>query len=104
MDFSELAYGGAVAINAGTLSPNVSTVIAISSQLAGAHTVAELAPKPLLIHGTANTILSHQCSEMLYERAGEPKTMKLYPGAGHLLIECRKEMTELVSDWLLQKV
>jgi alpha-beta hydrolase superfamily lysophospholipase len=99
------SFGGAVAINAGTLSPTVSTVIAISSQLAGAHTVGELAPRPLLlIHGTADTILSHQCSEMLYERAGEPKTMKLYPGAGHLMIEARKEMTELVSDWLIEKV
>ena len=94
-----------MAINAGTLSPNVTTVIAISSQLAGAHTVGELAPKPLLLlHGMADTILSHQCSEMLYERAGEPKTMKLYPGAGHIMIECRKEMTELVSEWLLEKV
>jgi alpha-beta hydrolase superfamily lysophospholipase len=99
------SFGGAVAINAGTLSPNVTTVIAISSQLAGGHTVGELAPKPLLlIHGMADAILSHQCSEMLYERAGEPKTMKLYPGAGHLMIECRKEMTELVSQWLLEKV
>jgi alpha/beta superfamily hydrolase len=99
------SFGGAVAINAGTLSPTVSTVIAISSQLAGAHTVGELAPRPLLlIHGTADTILSHQCSEMLYERAGEPKTMKLYPRTGHLMIEARKEMTELVSDWLMQKV
>jgi alpha-beta hydrolase superfamily lysophospholipase len=99
------SFGGAVAINAGTLSPTVSTVIAISSQLAGAHTVGELAPRPLLlIHGTADTILSHQCSEMLYERAGEPKTMKLYPGAGHLMIEARKEMTELVSGWLIEKV
>jgi alpha-beta hydrolase superfamily lysophospholipase len=42
--------------------------------------------------------------ERFHERAGEPRTMKLYPGAGHLLIECRKEMTELVSDRLLQKV
>ena len=99
------SFGGAVAINAGTLSPTVTTVIAISSQLAGAHTVGELAPKPLLlIHGTADTILSHQCSEMLYERAGEPKTLKLYPGTGHIMIEARKEMTELVSDWLLDKV
>ena len=99
------SFGGAVAINAGTLSPNVTTVIAISSQLAGAHTVGELAPRPLLlIHGMADTILSHQCSEMLYERAAEPKTMKLYPGTGHLMIEARNEMTELVSDWLLQKV
>ncbi len=99
------SFGGAVAINAGTLSPAVTTVIAISSQLAGAHTVGELAPKPLLlIHGTADTILSHQCSEMLYERAGEPRTLKLFAGAGHILIEVGDELTALVSDWLLQKV
>lgn len=99
------SFGGAVAINAGTLGANVTTVVAISSQLAGAHTVGELAPKPLLlIHGTADTILSHQCSEMLYERAGEPKTMKLFPGAGHILIEVGDELTELVSDWLIEKV
>jgi alpha-beta hydrolase superfamily lysophospholipase len=99
------SFGGAVAINAGTLANNVTTVVAISSQLAGAHTVGELAPKPLLlIHGTSDTILSHQCSEMLYERAGEPKTMKLYPGAGHILLEVGDELTELVSQWLLEKV
>jgi hypothetical protein len=41
---------------------------------------------------------------MLYERAGEPKTMKLYPGAGHILIEVGDHLTELVSEWLLEKV
>ena len=51
------SFGGAVAINAGTLSPIVTTVIALSSQLAGAHVAGELAPKPLLlIHGGADTI------------------------------------------------
>lgn len=99
------SFGGAIAINAGTLNPIVTTVVAISSQLAGAHTVAELAPKPLLlVHGTADTILSHQCSEMLFERAGEPKTMKLYPDAGHRLSEVADELAELVSAWLLQNV
>jgi alpha-beta hydrolase superfamily lysophospholipase len=98
------SFGGAVAINAGTLSPQVSTVIAISSQLAGGHVVADLAPKPLLlIHGNADTILSHECSEMLFERAGEPKTLKLFPGAGHGLIEAGDEMTALVEDWILNK-
>ena len=98
------SFGGAVAINAGTLSPIVSTVVAISSQLAGAHTVGELAPRPLLlIHGTSDTILSHQCSEMLFERAGEPKTMKLFDGAGHILLEVGDELTELVTDWLMEK-
>ncbi len=95
------SFGGAVAINAGTLSPAVATVIAISSQLAGAHVVGELAPKPLLlIHGTADPILSHECSELLYQRAREPKTLKLLEGAGHILVEAADEMTATVEDWL----
>ncbi|WP_333648731.1 alpha/beta hydrolase [Candidatus Binatus sp.] len=100
------SFGGAVAINAGTLSPIVTTVIALSSQLAGAHVVGELAPKPLLlIHGGADTILSHQSSQALYDRAGEPKTLKILPGVGHGLAEPDNpsEVFELVSDWLLQK-
>jgi pimeloyl-ACP methyl ester carboxylesterase len=52
------SFGGAVAINAGTLAPIVTTVTAVSSQLFGAHVVGELAPRPLLLlHGTADTIL-----------------------------------------------
>jgi pimeloyl-ACP methyl ester carboxylesterase len=99
------SFGGAVAINAGTLSPLVTTVIALSSQLAGAHVVGELAPKPLfLIHGTSDTILSHESSQALYDRAGEPKTLKLLPGVGHGLAESSDEVFDLVSGWLLQKV
>jgi len=95
------SFGGAVAINAGTLSPIVTTVIALSSQLAGAHVVGELAPKPLLlIHGGADRILPHESSQALYERAGEPKTLKILPGVGHGL--ANSEVFELVSDWLLQ--
>jgi pimeloyl-ACP methyl ester carboxylesterase len=99
------SFGGAVAINAGTLSPIVTTVIALSSQLAGAHVVGELAPKPLLlIHGEADMILSHESSQALYDRAGEPKTLKLLPAVGHGLAEASDEVFELVSDWLMQKV
>jgi len=36
------SFGGAVAINAGTLSPIATAVIAISSQLAGAHVAGEI--------------------------------------------------------------
>lgn len=96
------SFGGAVAINAGTLSSLVTTVVALSSQLAGAHVVGELAPKPLfLIHGDADTILSHQSSQALYDRAGEPKTLKILPGVGHRLTEADDQVFDLVSNWLL---
>jgi pimeloyl-ACP methyl ester carboxylesterase len=99
------SFGGAVAINAGTLSRIAITVIALSSQLAGAHVVGELSPKPLLlIHGGADLILSHESSQALYDRAGEPKTINILPGVGHGLAEARDEVFELVSDWLLRTV
>ena len=98
------SFGGAVAINAGTISPLVTTVIALSSQLAGAHVAGELAPKPLLlIHGNADTILSHESSQALYDRAGEPKTLKILPGVGHRLSEAADEVFDTVSDWILKK-
>jgi uncharacterized protein len=99
------SFGGAVAINAGTLSPLVTTVVALSRQLAGAHVAGELAPKPLLlIHGDADTILSHESSQALYDRAGEPKTLKILPGVGHRLSEAADEVFDLVRDWLLKKI
>jgi alpha-beta hydrolase superfamily lysophospholipase len=99
------SFGGAVAINAGTLSPIVATVIALSSQLAGAHVADELAPKPLLlIHGGADTILSHESSQALYDRAGEPKTIRILPGVGHGLSEASDEVFALVSEWLSRNV
>jgi pimeloyl-ACP methyl ester carboxylesterase len=99
------SFGGAVAVNAGTLSPNVTTVIALSSQLAGAHVVGDLAPKPLLlIHGGADTILPHESSQALYDRAGEPKTIRILPGVGHGLAEAQDEVFELVSAWLTEKL
>jgi len=99
------SFGGAVAINAGTLHGTVTTVIAISSQLAGAHVVGELKPKPLLlIHGTADSILPDQCSRVLYEAAGEPKTLKLFEGADHRLSQVGEELLAVVEDWIGARV
>jgi alpha/beta superfamily hydrolase len=95
------SFGGAVVINAGTLSQEVTTVVGISSQLAGAHVVGQLAPKPLLlIHGTADSILPDQCSRMLYEQAGEPKILRLFDDADHRLSNRGDELYELVKDWI----
>jgi alpha/beta superfamily hydrolase len=99
------SFGGAVVINAGTLSPVVTTVVAVSSQLAGAHVVSELAPKPLLlIHGTGDTVLSDQCSRMLYDRAGEPRMLKLFEGADHRLNNHGEELFNLVRGWVESRV
>jgi alpha/beta superfamily hydrolase len=99
------SFGGAVAINAGTISPIAVAVIAISSQLAGAHVVAELKPKPLLlIHGTADTILSHQSSELIYERAQEPKRLMLFEGADHRMSGKGDELFALVEEWLVTRI
>jgi alpha-beta hydrolase superfamily lysophospholipase len=98
------SFGGAVAINAGSINPTVSAVIALSSQLAGAHVAGELSPRPLLlIHGDADTILPHQSSEAIYERAREPKTIKIVHGAGHRLSEAEDEIFDLTVDWLLHR-
>jgi hypothetical protein len=95
------SFGGAVAINAGTLNPSVATVIALSSQLAGAHVVGDLAPRPLLlVHGTADAILPHRSSEMIYERAREPRELMLFEDADHRFSDRGDELFALVSEWL----
>jgi alpha/beta superfamily hydrolase len=97
------SFGGAVAINAGTLNPIVSTVIALSSQLAGAHVAGDLAPRPLLlVHGTGDEILPHRSSEMIYERAGEPRELVLFEDADHRFTDRGEELFVLVSEWLRQ--
>jgi alpha-beta hydrolase superfamily lysophospholipase len=99
------SFGGGVAIAAAALNPMAATAIAISSQLDGAQNVAQLAPRPLLlIHGTADAILSHESSRLIFEHAGEPKTLKLFDGADHGLSQVGEEVHDLVRQWLSEKV
>ena len=44
-----------------------------------------------------------ESSQALYDRAGEPKTIKIIPGVGHGLAEAKDEVFDLVSDWLITK-
>jgi hypothetical protein len=41
---------------------------------------------------------------MLYERAGEPKTLKLFEGADHRLSQVGDELFALVEDWITAKI
>ena len=99
------SFGAAVAIVAGTMSPDVMAVVGLSSQTYGAQDVAELAPKPLLlIHGSRDRNLPVECSELLYEWANEPKELVIYQGSGHFLRECHDELHDLLRSWLGNEV
>ena len=99
------SFGGAVVISAGASSPNVKAVVPMSTQTYGTELAPAVAPRPmLLIHGTADDVLSPQCSRQIYAAAGEPKEIKLYPGAGHGLDEVRQEVLDLLVRWLPEKL
>jgi pimeloyl-ACP methyl ester carboxylesterase len=83
------SFGGAVAINAGTLAQMVTTVVAISSQLAGAHVVAELAPRSVAAaawHGRHDFVARMLASalrtraETSHAQALPRRRPSLYPG------------------------
>ena len=99
------SFGGAVVISAGASSPSVKAVVPMSSQTYGTELTPAVAPRPmLLIHGTNDTVLSDRCSRQIYAAAGEPKEMKLYPGAGHGLDEVRQELLDLLVRWIPEKL
>ena len=95
------SFSGAVVIKAATLSPHISAVVALSSQLYGAKQVDQLAPRPILLaHGMDDTVLEYRSSQLLYEHAGEPKELVMFEGAGHGLQECRQPLKEKLTEWL----
>ncbi len=99
------SFGGAVAIQAGTLSKLVKTVIGLASQTAGARNVARLAPRPLLlIHGERDRNLSPECSEYIYEWAKKPKELKILKNNGHFLREAHNDLLVWIRDWLIDKL
>ncbi len=99
------SFGGAVVIQAGTMSPQVKAVVGLSSQTFGAHQVDRLSPAPLLlIHGSRDRNLPALCSQHIYEWARQPKELVIYDGSGHFLRECRNELHDLLKGWLVDKL
>lgn len=94
------SFGGAVVIKAGELAPIVRGVVSMSPQLHGTREVENLNRPLLLVHGMADTILSHAASEDIYSRALEPKRIVLYAEAGHSLIQARDQIDGLLADWI----
>lgn len=99
------SLGGAVVIAAAPFSPEVTAVVALSSQTYGAQYADRVAPRPLLlVHGEEDTRLSPECSRAIYRWARFPKELVLYPGAGHSLRQCQEELHALLSRWLVEKL
>lgn len=96
------SFGGAVVIQAAAASETVKTCVPMSTQTYGAGPAAELAPRCsiLLAHGTADEILPHRCSEMVYRAAREPKKLLLKEGARHGLDEWSEELPGILREWI----
>ena len=96
---------GAVAIKSAAFSPDVVAVASLSGQTFGAQDVAEIAPRRLLVvHGRDDDVLPYTDAERIYEWAGEPKELILYPGANHGLREAKTELTEKLEEWIREVV
>ncbi len=98
--FAGHSFGGAVVIKAGELSPAAVGIVSMSPQLFGTRQVEQLGKPLLLVHGMADTILSHEASEDIYKRALEPKKMVLYPDAGHGLRGIEEQLDALLVEWI----
>ncbi|MFP4439405.1 MAG: alpha/beta hydrolase [Chloroflexaceae bacterium] len=100
------SFGGAVVIQAAVAEPAVRTVVTLATQSYGVDAVLHLAPgcSLLLLHGTADPVLSPRCSEYTYGIANEPKQLILYPDAGHVLDEVADEIHPVVSNWITREL
>ncbi|MCC7555462.1 MAG: lysophospholipase [Methanoculleus marisnigri] len=58
--------------------------------------------RTLLVHGDRDPVLSHRSSEEVYRRAGEPRRLVVYEGAGHTLDEAAGSLYVEVKAWFLK--
>lgn len=94
-------FGGAIAINAGALSPAVRGVAALSTQSYATDRVPLLAPRPLLLfHGESDTFMPTDSALTVFHRARQPKEMVTFPSADHHLEEAREEIMERLREWI----
>jgi dienelactone hydrolase len=97
------SFGGAVVIRAATVLPEVAAVVTLATQSYGTERVRDLAGRPiLLVHGVDDEILPADCSVQVFGRTGEPKELRLIPGASHGLDEAADEVYRIVHGFLAQ--
>ncbi len=94
------SFGGAVAIQAAAHldADSVPGVVTLATQSAGCEAADSLGDRDLLfIHGTADTILPHQASEMVRFLA-ETGEVWLIPGADHLLRPAGSQIVDRLAE------
>jgi len=63
--------------------------------------VERIAPRPLiLMHAEGDTQIPSDHSEMLYERAGEPRKLIIAPGGAHQTLQHDPELQGIALRWL----
>lgn len=78
-------------------------VATVASQTANTSGVSKLAPRPLLLmHGTADGVLSPACSKSLYHSYGTEglRDLKLFPGDDHGLSQHAEDVEELLFTFI----
>lgn len=96
------AFGGAVAIGAGAVTPEVLGVAVLACQSYGTGPVNRIAPRPLLlIAGEQDATLPLECSEYVYANALDPKQLVTLP-AGHTFDEAASQLQTLLRDWIAE--
>jgi pimeloyl-ACP methyl ester carboxylesterase len=99
------SFGGAVAVQAGVvLGEHCAGVVTLSTQSAGCECAAELGATPLLLlHGTADTILPPETSNVVQMLAGHGEVV-LLPGDNHLLTERADEVRDRVCAFVVEQL
>jgi pimeloyl-ACP methyl ester carboxylesterase len=94
------SFGGAVAIQTGTVfGEHCKGVVTFATQSAGCEHANELEAPLLMFHGTDDTILPPQTSEVVQMIAGKGEIVML-EGDDHLLSQSHDLMKARLMDWI----
>jgi pimeloyl-ACP methyl ester carboxylesterase len=96
------SLGGATAIVTGAGEPAVAGVAGLASQTAGTEVVDRLEGRPLLLlHGRRDLVLPYVCSQSIYARAKDPRTLELLD-CGHTMREAAGAVVERLERFILE--
>ncbi|HEY8638134.1 MAG TPA: alpha/beta hydrolase [Solirubrobacteraceae bacterium] len=95
------SLGGATALTAAALIPELVGVVALASQTAGTELVDRLGETPVLvIHGDADPVIPLACSVSIHQRVPGRKELVVLPGCGHVMSEAADEIVERLATWI----